>query len=349
MKDVAARLRIVLATLAAVAMFVVAAGVSVVAFGLFDTSARSGHWAITEWVLHTTFRNDVKRRAPPTSAVPDLADPALIELGARHYDGACRMCHGVPGSSADATIAAMEPPPPQIEAAVLSWAPAELHRVVEHGAKMTGMPGWPVDGRADEVWAVVAFLAAVQGGLDAEGYGRLTALPSQGGYCAGCHAGALAHVPRLDILGEDYIRAALAAYRSGDRPSGIMAHAATQVSASADAKLAQAFAGAVGVVAAASGPQEASRAEAGARIARQGRGTVPACLACHGRANANPLIPSLDGQREAYLVAQLGLWRKGHRGGAERAPLMVRAASTLEDAEIAALAAYFSSLPARSP
>ncbi|MGV6874185.1 c-type cytochrome [Pseudochelatococcus sp. B33] len=337
------RLRIVLATLAAVAALGLVGAGAVVTFGLFDTSARAGHWRITEWVLHTTFRNDIKRRAPPASAVPDLADPGLIALGARHYDSACRLCHARPGETAGATIAAMEPPPPQIEEAVRSWAPAELHRIVEHGAKMTGMPGWPAGGREDEVWAVVAFLMAVKGGMDGDGYDRLTA-PHQGGYCAGCHGGELAHVPRLDILSGEYIASALAAYRSGARPSGIMAHAATRLPAFADARLARTFAGQEAAVPApASGPAPEA-AETGARIAREGRGKVPACVACHGPANANPLIPSLDGQREPYLVAQLRLWRDGRRGGADRAPLMAQAAHALEEQEIEALAAYFSRL-----
>lgn len=135
------RLRVILVTLAAVAGLAAPAGAAVVFLGLYNTSAKSGHWAITRWALHTTFKNAVELRAPPAEKVPeDLEDPALIELGARHYDSACRMCHASPGEVADATIAAMVPRPPQIEEATANWQPAEMHWIVEQGVKMSGMP-----------------------------------------------------------------------------------------------------------------------------------------------------------------------------------------------------------------
>ncbi|MEY8842431.1 cytochrome c, partial [Cribrihabitans sp. XS_ASV171] len=45
-----------------------------------------------------------------------------------------------------------------------------------------------------------------------------------------------------------------------------------------------------------------------------------------------------------YLEQQLTLWREGNRGGGAAAELMHHAARSLEDAEIAALAAYYASL-----
>lgn len=55
----------VVRTLAILAALAGAAGGSVVAFGLYDTSARDGHWPGVGWLLHTTFRNSVELRAPP--------------------------------------------------------------------------------------------------------------------------------------------------------------------------------------------------------------------------------------------------------------------------------------------
>ena len=66
------------------------------------------------------------RRAPSAPEGPrDLDDPALLELGPRHYDSACRMCHARPGAEADATIASMVPRPPHIAEAVADWRPAQ--------------------------------------------------------------------------------------------------------------------------------------------------------------------------------------------------------------------------------
>ncbi|MTH64850.1 c-type cytochrome [Paracoccus shanxieyensis] len=328
----------VIATLAGLAVLGAIAGLAVVFFGLFDTSARRGHWAITDWAMHTTFENAVKWRAPAASEVPpDLDDPALIELGARHYASACVTCHATPGRDADATIAAMVPHPPQIQQAVKPWQPQHLHWIVDQGVKMTGMPAWPAEGRKDEVWAVVAFLNAVRDGMTAEDYTALTQTGEQG-YCASCHGpDGTSRAPRLDILSPDYIAASLAAYRSGARASGIMQHAASKLPATADARLASAMAD----LPAPPRPAVTGDADAGAVLADQGAGEVPSCLACHGPQNRNPLIPSLDGQGQSYLAAQLRLWRDGHRGGAARAPLMAQAAQQLTDDQIAALAAYF--------
>nr|WP_111298235.1 c-type cytochrome [Paracoccus saliphilus] len=334
------RLRTVIVTIAALGAMAGVVGLAVVFLGLFNTSAQKGHWPITSWVLHTTFRNAVELRAPPPSEVPhDLEDAALIKLGARHYDSACRMCHASPGEVATATIAAMVPRPPQVERAVAPWRPEELHWIVEQGVKMSGMPAWPDPHRGDEVWSVVAFLSAVQRGLTDEGYDRLTAAESQG-YCAGCHGPqGTSRAPRLDILGPEYIALALAAYRSGERPSGIMSHALSQVDPASDAELAQRLATLPGPGRAPLPPPPAA-AEA---LARGGTSRIPACLACHGPENSNPLIPRLVGQSPEYLQQQLILWRAGQRGGGERAVLMHSAAQGLTDPQIEALAAYFAS------
>jgi len=322
-----------LMALAGVAVLGAVGGLSTVFFGLYNTSARGGHWPITEWVLHTTFENAVALRAPAEEEVPDLSDPALIELGARHYESACVMCHASPGQVATATIANMEPLPPQIDTAVAPWTPPELHWIVHEGVKMSGMPAWPSAApREDEVWAVVAFLTSVQEGMDAERYATLT---EDNMYCSGCHNDRNSHVPRLGILSPAYIEASLHAYRDGSRSSGIMAQAASVLSPDTYAQFAQR----VGTTAPA-GPAPDAPA-----LATQGQGNVPACLACHGERNENPLIPTLNGQSREYLAAQLRLWRDGVRGGTERAPIMAQAAKGLSEEDIAALADYFAALP----
>jgi cytochrome c553 len=66
------------------------------------------------------------------------------------------------------------------------------------------------------------------------------------------------------------------------------------------------------------------------------------CAACHG-ANGisnNDMWPNLAGQKEGYLVKQLTDFRSGER----KNPMMSPMAANLSDADIADLAAYFSSL-----
>ncbi|MEH6775983.1 MAG: c-type cytochrome [Cereibacter changlensis] len=347
-------MRTVLKTTAALAGLALLAGLAVVFLGLFNTSARNGHLPLVAPVLHTTFRNSVELRAPPPSEVPEL-DEARAALGARHYDTACKMCHGAPGQPRSATIRAMVPQPPPIVETVSDWAPNELGWIVREGVKMSGMPGWPST-RDDEVWALVAFLTRVPG-MTAENYARLTAPPPVQGpegvtYCAGCHGAegipGNPHIPRLDILSTDYIALSLRSYAEGERQSGIMAQAVSLVPEQALADYVAHFA------AFPAGDAPEAPADPGSGLVERGRALalatdasrkVPACSACHGPSReARSVAPRLAGQYAPYLDRQLRLWRDGLRGGGPRANIMREAAARLTDEDIAALAAFYASL-----
>lgn len=345
-------MRRVLITLAVLAGLGLAAAGGIVFLGLFNVSARSGHFPGVSWVLHTTYRNSVRLRAPAAETVPDLEDPDLIALGARHFDTGCRVCHAAPGDQRSATIRAMLPAPPHITQAVKDWEPQHLFWIVREGVKMSGMPAWPA-GREDDVWPVVAFLTQV-GSMEPEDYAALTAPADQTALavCATCHGregrSGNAHIPRLDIQETDYLAQSLAAYRAGDRASGIMKHAASLFDEATLQELARHYGAQQPVAADGTGlTAEAERGRALATAAGRDR-DVPACGACHGpqpetRAGS---FPALAGQHETYLARQLRLWRDASRGGGARAHLMRRAAAELSDDDIEALAAWYSSLPA---
>jgi cytochrome c553 len=86
----------------------------------------------------------------------------------------------------------------------------------------------------------------------------------------------------------------------------------------------------------------------GQRIVSQGvpGKKIPACQACHGDnlAGRAPGIPGLLGLRADYVSAQLGAWRYGVRT-ALAPDCMQFVASSLSEPEVAAVAAYLSSLP----
>ncbi|WP_226781662.1 c-type cytochrome [Oceaniglobus trochenteri] len=344
----------VLQTLAALAVLAGLAGGAVVGLGLYNVSARVGHLQGVSWVLHTTFRNSVRLRAARPAEMPDLSDPALIELGARHYDTACRSCHAAPGEAQSATMAAMVPAPPPIGQAVQGWKPYQLHWIVANGIKMSGMPPWPAQ-REDDVWPVVAFLSSVQQGMEGADYGTLTRLPDEEAplaYCLGCHGdGGLAQVPPLNGQGAAYLEMALQAYRGGTRASGIMAQAAREVPPETMGDLARWFAA---QPVAPIPPQDmpADLVERGRALVHADTGDpdVPACRACHGpdRSERSAFFPNLAGLPAPYLRTQLGLWRDGRRGGGPQAGLMRKAARHLDDSDIAALVAYYASLPAET-
>lgn len=68
------------------------------------------------------------------------------------------------------------------------------------------------------------------------------------------------------------------------------------------------------------------------------------CVACHGEAGAKPIMPEypiLAGQYSNYLAHALHDYRAGKR----KNPIMTAQATQLTDAEIKALARYFSEQP----
>ena len=76
--------------------------------------------------------------------------------------------------------------------------------------------------------------------------------------------------------------------------------------------------------------------------AAAGKSKSATCAACHGAngISTNDMWPNLAGQKEGYLVAQMKAFRDGERKNPMMAPMM----APLSDADIADLAAYYSSL-----
>lgn len=76
--------------------------------------------------------------------------------------------------------------------------------------------------------------------------------------------------------------------------------------------------------------------------AAAGKTKAATCAACHGAngISATGMWPNLAGQKEAYLVKQLKDFRSGKRSD----PVMNNFAKPLSDADIANLAAYYTSL-----
>ena len=79
-----------------------------------------------------------------------------------------------------------------------------------------------------------------------------------------------------------------------------------------------------------------------AQDAAAGKAKAAACAMCHGPLGiaAAPDTPNLAGQPASYLAAQL----KAYRGGARKHEVMSLMARPLTDADIANLAAWFSSI-----
>lgn len=345
---------------AILALVAVVAAAVVIAIGLFPVSARLGHLPGVGWLLHTTYQRSVDFWSAGIDP-PPLDDPALVQLGAAHFESGCRACHGAPGIPNGAVAAAMLPPPPHIRNAIKGWDDAELYWIVREGVKMSGMPHWPAAARDDEPWALVAFLRRVPRIRGTE-YIRLAQAPAgrvaelgaigRVANCARCHGmdgvpPIPGVVPRIDGLSAAYLAQTLRAYAERRRDSGIMAVQAVGLSEAEIAALARHYAAAPVAAMTVAAPTKPALVEQGRRIALGvSARRLPACAACHGPGTRpkSPLFPVLAGQPQAYLARQLQFFRARDRGGTSHVTLMFPIARQLEDEDIDALAAYYASL-----
>lgn len=360
-------------TAGALATGVVMIAALMVISGVVPIKASSGHWAITAAFLDFAKTRSVSTHSWGISAPSlELEDEALVLRGAGHYETACVPCHGGPGRSIPPVMSAMTPPPPELTERVARWTPEELFSIVKHGIKFTGMPGWPVQQRDDEMWAMVAFLRRMPE-LDAAGYRRLvyddldatpagaassfgaseTAPRTVRAVCSRCHGlngagrggGAF---PSLAGQRAAYLYGSLRAFRDNDRFSGIMGEIASKLSDDEMRQIASYFERLP--------PREPEASaqngsmDRGRAIATQGLPDrdIPACVECHGPTALpkNPAYPRLGGQHARYLISQLVLLQKRQRGGTKNVNLMHAFVNRLSQTEIHDVAGFFAALPA---
>jgi cytochrome c553 len=326
--------------------------------GIFNVAASSGHWRITEWVLHAVMQNSVRTYShfepqPPAG----LDDPRNVLQAAGHFETGCAWCHGSPLRPPPEPGRHMAPPPPAIINSAWQWKPRELFRVVKHGVKYTAMPGWIAPDRDDEVWAMVAFLRALPAMSEGEyaglafggEAGPATDDPVLSG-CARCHGldgrGRYGAFPILAGQGEAYLTESLRAFGAHRRRSAVMELAVDGLDDAELVRLARHYAQQRGLEVAP--PSGSSR---GAEIAARGlpEADLPACNSCHGPvAGRNPTFPRLTGQEARYISAQLRLMKHGERGGTPYAHIMHRIARRLPEDAIEAVAAYYAASGAPS-
>ncbi len=346
----------------------------VVASGIIPIEASSRHWPITEWFLHFAMRRSIATHSLGIQT-PSLDDPDLVLKGGTHYEIGCRPCHGSPGMPQPRIPHQMTPHPPELASKVQELKPRELFHVVKHGVKFTGMPAWPALQRDDEVWAVVAFLKTLPH-LDEAGYRRLVQgesaatapIHTLGGAplipsaiarsCARCHgsdgigmgSGAF---PKLAGQRQGYLENALESYARAERHSGIMEPISAGLGAEAMREVVRYYADLAPPEPPPPHAKNAAAIERGRAIARHGipDQRVASCIDCHapegGQYKAH--YPALGGQHADYLVLQLELFKKGHRGGSAFAHLMEPIAKRLKPDQMRDVALYFESVGTPRP
>lgn len=156
-----------------VAMLIVAGAVAFgwAYSGLYNVAADTPHWDVTTRAIATVRERSIAARAADL-AVPNLADPALIALGAEHYSGMCTGCHLAPGVGDNEMRQGLYPQPPNLSER-RARSPAQSFWIIKHGLKMSGMPAWGVTHDDESIWGLVAFIQQLST-LDAAGYAALT-------------------------------------------------------------------------------------------------------------------------------------------------------------------------------
>lgn len=281
--------------------------------GLFQISASSGHWKITDWFLHWTMQNSV--RTYSTFQTPeDVRDDKGLISTAGHFRQACQVCHGAPGTPPSPQMQAATPPAPDLARTVQHYDDAELFWIVQHGVKYTGMPAWPSLDRPDEVRRMVGFLRQLPAMTPSQ-YRNLTEVaagPAISGLrpgvlenCTGCHGidGLGRNQDDIPVLAGQkpaYLFQSLRDYASGKRGSGPMQVAAAPLSDYEMKALADHFAAMPGL--------EDVPLPRTDPILSSGlpENQLPACSRCHTPGKPTPLIA---GQHATYLADRLRNWR----------------------------------------
>jgi len=163
----------ILYTLVIIGVAGLAGAIGVAYSGLYDVSASSPHSGIVNWLLSTTSRASIERRAGDV-VVPDLMDEALVLAGVNDFSSMCAGCHGAPGQDPEAMGQGLNPLPPDLAESAEHMTPAELFWVTKHGIKMTGMPSWGATHGDETLWPVVAFMTGLPD-MDAGDYQDLLA------------------------------------------------------------------------------------------------------------------------------------------------------------------------------
>jgi len=150
----------------------------------YNVAADVPHWGVTARALAAIRDHSIATRARDV-AVPDLADPALIALGAEHYAAMCAGCHLAPGMLNNEMRQGLNPTPPELSRR-RDRHPAETFWIIKHGIRMTGMPAWGVTHDDESIWGLVAFLQQLPT-LDAAGYAAATGRAPDAGDSHGGH------------------------------------------------------------------------------------------------------------------------------------------------------------------
>ena len=136
-------------------------GLVVLRGGFYDISANTQHFPIVYSVLSEGLQYSVQNHAQDIEVPGDLGSREQLLRGAAVYQANCVQCHGGPGVAPSTHGMSMQPAPGPLVDADVNWKTRELYWITKNGIKMSGMPAWEYHMSDADMWAVVAFVAAM--------------------------------------------------------------------------------------------------------------------------------------------------------------------------------------------
>jgi mono/diheme cytochrome c family protein len=135
-------------------------GLIVLRGGFYNISATESHYPLIYTVFEEGLQYSIQNHARDIT-VPALGAPEQLLRGAALYRDNCLQCHGGPGVAPSKHGMSMQPVPGPLVDADINWETRELYWITRHGIKMSGMPAWEYHLSDSDLWAVVAFVAAM--------------------------------------------------------------------------------------------------------------------------------------------------------------------------------------------
>jgi mono/diheme cytochrome c family protein len=105
----------------------------------------------------------VARRVQKSQLSPRPGGPNAAVLGEMQFRARCASCHGLDGRRPTEMGRAMYPRASDLGSAeVQQWSDEELFWIIQHGVRLTGMPGFGKALSAEEIWPRVDYIRTLR-------------------------------------------------------------------------------------------------------------------------------------------------------------------------------------------
>ncbi len=127
-------------------------------FGMMDPRADMPVNAMERGMAMPSLDASIARRAPELANPVAPTDENLI-AGMKVYQNNCALCHGDIHQHHAKLAETLYPRPPQFVEDSADMPPNQNFYIIQHGIRMSGMPGWKDALSPQEMWQVTGFLS----------------------------------------------------------------------------------------------------------------------------------------------------------------------------------------------